>query len=155
MATFWSSQREFSHCCHLLYGSVVCLYFKNMMKRPLLLSHYLPITWEWPINGGSIVLEHVCVLWCSYCQPKPWTPEIFLECYCVARKKLIIREKTKPQARTLISLWFCGLLAYHDLCCDWSPHNKHSWNISSVHSFVGLTAKLELLILNYFTGNHD
>ena len=39
---------------------------------------------------------------------KPWTPEIFLGCYCVARKKPISGEKTKPQARTLISLWFCG-----------------------------------------------
>ena len=33
---------------------------------------------------------------------KPWTPEIFLESYCVAIKKPIRREKTKPQARTLI-----------------------------------------------------
>ena len=50
-----------------------------------------------------------------------------------------MREKTKPQARTLISLWFCGLLACPNLCCDWSQHNKHSWNISSVHGFPGRT----------------
>ena len=70
---------------------------------------------------------------------KPWTPESFLECYCVARKKPIRREKTKLQARTLISLWFCGLLACPNLCCDWSQHNEHSCNISSVHGFPGRT----------------
>ena len=48
------------------------------------------------------------------------TPEIFLECYGGARKKPIRHEKTKPQARTLISLGFGGLLACPDLCCDWS-----------------------------------
>ena len=37
---------------------------------------------------------------------KPWTSEIFLDCDCVARKKPIRGEKTKPQARTLIGLWF-------------------------------------------------
>ena len=36
---------------------------------------------------------------------KPSTPEIFLEC-CVARKKPIRCEKTKPQARTLIISWW-------------------------------------------------
>ena len=51
---------------------------------------------------------------------KPWTPEIFLECYCLAREKSIRHEKTKPEARTLISSWFCGYFACPDLCCDWS-----------------------------------
>ena len=46
------------------------------------------------------------------------------EYYCVARKKRVRREKTEPQARKLISLWFCGLLACPDLCCDWSQHNS-------------------------------
>ena len=38
------------------------------------------------------------------------TPEIFLQCDSVARKKPIrhVNEKTKLQARLLISLWFCG-----------------------------------------------
>ena len=40
---------------------------------------------------------------------KSWTSEIFLECYCVARKKPIRREKTKPKARTLITV--CGFVA--------------------------------------------
>ena len=61
------------------------------------------------------------VEWCEIIvKPgKPWTPEIFLECYCGARKKPIRAEKTKLQARMLISLWFCGLLACPDLCSDW------------------------------------
>ena len=41
-------------------------------------------------------------------------PEIFLECYCVARKKPIKCEITKPQERKLFSLWSCGLLASPD-----------------------------------------
>ena len=40
---------------------------------------------------------------------KPWTPEIFLECYCFASKNLIRREKTQRQARTLITV--CGFVA--------------------------------------------
>ena len=48
------------------------------------------------------------------------TPEIFQECYCLAREKPIRCEKTKRQARMLISLWFHGQFAYTDLCCDWS-----------------------------------
>ena len=52
---------------------------------------------------------------------KPQTPEIFLECYCFANKKKQTRhEKTEPQARMLISLWFCSLFACPDLCCDWA-----------------------------------
>ena len=50
--------------------------------------------------------------------PRTGTPEIFLEYYSVATKKAIRHEKTKPQARMLISLWFCGLLARPDLFCD-------------------------------------
>ena len=34
---------------------------------------------------------------------KPSTPEIFMECYCVARNKPIKREKTKPETATVIS----------------------------------------------------
>ena len=37
---------------------------------------------------------------------KPWTQEIFMECYCFWSKNPITREKTKPQTVTLISLWF-------------------------------------------------
>ena len=54
---------------------------------------------------------------------KPWTPEIFMECYCVARNKPIGREITKPQTATVISLWFWGLLACRKLYCDWQVHN--------------------------------
>ena len=70
---------------------------------------------------------------------KPWTPEIFMECYCVARNKPIRREITKPQTATVISLWFWGLLAYPELYCDWPVHNQHSWNFSGVPGFLSLT----------------
>ena len=33
-------------------------------------------------------------------------------------KRPIRREKTEPQARTLISYCFCSLLTCPDLCCD-------------------------------------
>ena len=54
---------------------------------------------------------------------KPWTPEIFMECYCVAKNKPIEREITKPQTATVISLWFWSLLACPKLYCDWQVHN--------------------------------
>ena len=70
---------------------------------------------------------------------KPWTPEIFLKCYCVARNKPIRCEITKPQTATVIILWFWGLLACAELYCDWPIHNQHSRNFSGVHSFLSLT----------------
>ena len=39
---------------------------------------------------------------------KPWTQELFLECYCVARKKPIRRKMKKPQAVTVIRFVACG-----------------------------------------------
>ena len=113
--------------------------------------------------SNSLQLLHVATFktrtsmsscWASNCYSqtgKPWTPEIFLECHCVARKKPIRCEKRKPQARMLISLWFCGLLACPDLCCDWSSYNKHSWNISSAHGFHGRTVKLTCPMGDPFT----
>ena len=41
---------------------------------------------------------------------KPWTLEIFTECYCVSSKKPITREKTKQQTVTVISLWLSDQL---------------------------------------------
>ena len=52
------------------------------------------------INGVSITVNLT----------KLWTPEIFLECYCVARNKSINRKITKLQTATVISLWFWGCL---------------------------------------------
>ena len=40
---------------------------------------------------------------------KPWTPEIFMECFCVAEREPVRREKPKPQTTRIVSLWFCGL----------------------------------------------
>ena len=70
---------------------------------------------------------------------KPWTPEIFMECYCVARNKPIRHEITKPQTAMVISLWSWGLLVRPELYCDWPVHNRHSWNFSGVHGFLTLT----------------
>ena len=73
---------------------------------------------------------------------KPWTPEIFMECYCDARNKPIRCKITKPQTASAISLWFWGLLAYPELYCDWPLHNQHSWNFSGVHGFLSLTVNV-------------
>ena len=81
---------------------------------------------------------------------KPWTPEIFIECYCVANKKPIRREKTNPQTATVFSLWFWffarlswsrlfkSCIAKTLLC--WSQSTFIHWNFSGVHaSFLSLT----------------
>ena len=70
---------------------------------------------------------------------KPWTPELFMECYCVARNKPIRRKITKQQTEMVISLWFWGLRGCPELYCDWPVHNQHSWNFSGVHGFLSLT----------------
>ena len=67
------------------------------------------IMWQW--SADTLFDSWQLTYWMSTVTVKPrkpWTPEIFLECYCAARKKPVRREKTKPQARPLISLWFCG-----------------------------------------------
>ena len=70
---------------------------------------------------------------------KLWTTEIFMEGYCVVRKKPIRYEKTKPQTAKVISLWFWGLLACPELYCVWSLQNQQSWNFSRLHGFLSLT----------------
>ena len=65
----------------------------------------------------------------TYCEThKTWTPEIFMR-----------RKKTKPQTVTVISLWFCSLLACPELYCNSPVHNQYSWNFSGVHGFQSLT----------------
>ena len=81
---------------------------------------------------GQICLAHWWPYW-------PWTPEIFMECYCVARNKPIRHEITKLQTTTVIILWFWGLLACPELCCEWPEHNQLSLNFSGVHGFLSLT----------------
>ena len=85
--------------------------------------------------------EHWSDMFVTVKLTKPWTPEIFMECYCVARNKPIRRKITKPQTATVISLWFRGLLTCPELYCDWPVHNQHSWNFSGVHGFLSLTVK--------------
>ena len=47
-----------------------------------------------------------------------------MECYCAVKRKSTRHEKPKPQTATVVSLWFCGFLAYPELHCDWSLHNQ-------------------------------
>lgn len=49
---------------------------------------------------------------------KPETPELFMECFCVEKKKLINSGKSKPQMATVVSLWFWLLLACVEPFCD-------------------------------------
>ena len=86
---------------------------------------------------------------------KPWTPEIFMECYCVARSKPIRRVITKLQTATVISLWFWGLLACPELYCDWPVHNQHSRNFRGVHGFLSLTVTRTFSSENLHFQYHD
>ena len=81
---------------------------------------------------------------------KPWTPEIFMECYCVARNKPIRHVITKLQTATVISLWFWGLIAYPKLYCNWPVHNQHSWNFSCVQGFLSLIVKRRPKLNNFW-----
>jgi len=47
-----------------------------------------------------------------------------MEYYCEDRKKTIRHQKTKPQTPPVVCGLFLGLLARHELYCDWSVHNK-------------------------------
>ena len=74
---------------------------------------------------------------------KPWTREIFMECYCVARNKPIRREITKT-ANSNGSL-FCGfeVCSLTEVYCDWPVPNQHvSWNFEGVHGFLSLTVNV-------------
>ena len=63
---------------------------------------------------------------------KPWARELFMEYYCVVRRKPIWGMR-KLQTAKIISLWFCSLLVCPELNCDWSQHNQFSWKCSGVH----------------------
>ena len=54
---------------------------------------------------------------------KPWTQEIFQECYFLVGKMPISSEKTKLGAATVITFWFG--LPWSLLCADWWLDNKH------------------------------
>ena len=110
--------------------------------------------WNWSLThrakapANLLILlkrKHNCPsLRTTFPKGKLWTPEIFLECFCVARKRPIRREKTEPQARTLISLWFCGYSLHVLIFAVIGQHNKHSWDISSFCSFCTVTGKQSL-----------
>ena len=60
-------------------------------------------------------------------------------CCCVARRKPIRHEKTKPQTEMVISLWFRSLLAHPKI--NWQLHNQNSWNFSGVFWFCEFDSK--------------
>ena len=69
----------------------------------------------------------------KHCKFKPmllWTLEIFMECYCLSRKKPIKHEKPKPQAVTVTSLWF-------HVAFDWLLHNGKCQNQIKVFTVFG------------------
>ena len=46
-----------------------------------------------------------------YCEThKTVNTVLFIECFCVAKRKPVRSEKPKPQTTITVSLWFCGLL---------------------------------------------
>ena len=95
---------------------MILLYFSKQKKKNLICFHF----------------QHTVTVKLT----KLSKPEIFTECYRVARNKPIRREITKLQTATVVNLWFWGLLAYPELYCDWPVHNQHSRNFSGVHVFL-------------------
>ena len=82
---------------------------------------------------------------------KPWTPEIFMECYYVAKRKPTRCEKSRPQTATIVSCGFHGLLARPELYCDWSLHNQYCWKFSAIHGFLSFTVIIiiKIIIIKY------
>lgn len=67
--------------------------------------------------GGCINLKLFC--WITNVKlTKPETPELFMGCFCVEKKKLINSGKSKPWMATVVSLWFWLLLACVEPYCD-------------------------------------
>lgn len=60
-----------------------------------------------------------------------WNLEIFMGCYCVARKKQIRCEKTKKQITLIITLPVVVALRYPELYLDLSVHNNY-WPIKII-----------------------
>ena len=85
---------------------------------------------------------------------KPWTLEIFMECYCVSRNKPIRHGITKPQTAMVISLLFWGLLTCPELYFDWPVHKQYSRNFSVVHGFLRLTGRFSFGSILWFFA-HD
>ena len=63
------------------------------------------------------------------------------------------RQKTKPQTATVVSLWFCSLLACPELYCNWSVHNQHSLKFSGAHGFLSLSVMLFSFPFTFYTSS--
>ena len=105
-----SSKPQPNYRCCLLFSYLLLAYFLQHNNIPWIFLVFMVL---WVSHSNIIIL-----LLLYHQTEKTGTPEIFLACYCVAIKKPIRHEKTKPQARMLISLFFCGLLTCPDLHCD-------------------------------------
>ena len=56
----------------------------------------------------------------------------------------VFKEKSQSGVRKLRGQFQCP-----DLCCDWPYHNKHSWDISSVHGFSSDDGVSRLVKIKY------
>ena len=85
---------------------------------------------------------------------KPWTPDIYMKCYCVARNKPLRREITRPQKAAVISLWFSALVACPELYCYWpvpraimSNNGSCQYTINTPEIFSGVHGFLSLTVM--------
>ena len=114
----WVYSPPGSHPCHVTLSATSipkwltlrCVWtgmvnFNALAKK---INKEFPLVRDTVINSAGVETKKNLSKWTLPVKPgKPWTPEIFLECYCAARKKPIRCEKTKLQARTLVfGLWF-------------------------------------------------
>ena len=96
-----SSKPQPNYRCCLLFSYLLLAYFLQHNNIPWIFLVFMVL---WVSHSNIIIL-----LLLYHQTGKTGTPEIFLACYCVAIKKPIRHEKTKPQARMLISLFFLWL----------------------------------------------
>ena len=112
------------------YGSVI------MKKKIAFLSPSQPFQ-----------VKHTATDYFTVNVTNPWTPEIFLECHCVATKP------TNSHGNWFGALWLACMFT-PGLNGDWSLHSQHCWNISDVYSFLSLTGSelvtWKLNLLFYF-----
>ena len=94
---------EWSSRSSLVWCFIIQMFFVYLCFS---LSLVVADLWATSDKGGdSSKRPSVSVSYITVKPTKPWTPEIFMECYCVGRNKPIRCEITKPQTATVISLW--------------------------------------------------
>ena len=126
-----SSKPQTNYRCCLLFSYLLLAYFLQHNNIPWIFLVFMVL---WVSHSNIIIL-----LLLYHQTGRTGTPEIFLACYCVAIKRPIRRDKTKPQARMLISLFFSVACSHVLIFAVIVWHNKHSWNISSFHGYPSRT----------------